>query len=545
MGGRPKEELFKMKVSGTYRRSCRLLNIMHKVRPRGLHSGALCVLCLGISLLIASCASVSLDHPKTVSRALENTSQTKPALRATEWLGGRTDVNGFYPLNQGLDAFGARLALMDAAEASIDVQYFLMKPDEAGLVFSAKLIKAADRGVRVRFLLDDIFTTVDDTGLATLDEHPNIELRIFNPISRKGVYAFNYLGHFSLLNRRMHNKALIIDNQLAVVGGRNIANEYYQLETTGEFMDFDMLAAGPIVKDVSTEFDTYWNHKLAMPVEAIFEAKDPEQIVRKRRLLKEKMAEAGNSIYGSAINTPLMKQFFALALDPYIADAQLLTDDPDKLLEKISDETQIVVNKMREVLAGAEKEIIIFTPYFIPRERGLKLIRKLSEKGIRIIILTNSLATNNHTSVHSAYSSYRKDLLRAGVELWEARADAAKFTSVEGETQLEYLTLHTKGALIDRKRIFVGSLNFDPRSIDINTEMGLLIDSPELGASLAETALQVIHHTGYLLQIGEDNKITWHATINGQEVVETKEPQTSRWKRFIAWLLKIAPERQL
>ena len=250
MGGRPKEELFKMKVSGTYRRSCRLLNIMHKVRPRGFHSGALCVLCLGISLLIASCASVSLDHPKTVSRALENTSQTKPALRATEWLGGRTDVNGFYPLNQGLDAFGARLALMDAAEASIDVQYFLMKPDEAGLVFAAKLIKAADRGVRVRFLLDDIFTTVDDTGLATLDEHPNIELRIFNPISRKGIYAFNYLGHFSLLNRRMHNKALIIDNQLAVVGGRNIANEYYQLETTGEFMDFDMLAAGPIVNNV-------------------------------------------------------------------------------------------------------------------------------------------------------------------------------------------------------------------------------------------------------------------------------------------------------
>ena len=534
-----------MKVLDTSRRSYRLWLQVHELRLRGLHSKTLCVLCLFISLLIASCASVPLDYPKTVSMALENTSQTKTALGATEWLDGRTDVNGFYPLNHGFDAFGARLALMDAAEASIDVQYFLMKPDEAGLVFAAELMKAADRGVQVRFLLDDIFTTVDDIGLAMLDEHPNIELRIFNPISRKGIYAFNYLGHFSLLNRRMHNKAFIVDNQLAVVGGRNIANEYYQLETTGEFIDFDMLAAGPIVEDVSTEFDTYWNHKLAIPMEVVFKAKDPEQLTRKRSLLKQKMAEAGKSIYGSAIDTPLMKQFFARALDPYIANALLLTDDPDKLLENVSDESQIVVNKMREVLADAEKEIIIFTPYFIPRERGIKFIKGLTAKGIRIIILTNSLATNNHTSVHSAYSSYRKDLLRAGVELWEARADAAKFTTEEGETQLEHLTLHTKGVLIDRKRIFVGSLNLDPRSIDINTEMGLLIDSPELGARLTETALQGIQHVGYRLQLGEDNKITWHATIDGQEVVETREPQTSRWKRFTAWFLKIAPESQL
>jgi len=201
-----------MKGSDTSHRSYRLSLLIQEVRLRGLHSSALYALCLGISLLIASCASVSLDYPKTVSMALKNTSQTKPALRATEWLDGRPDVNGFYPLNKGFDAFGARLALIGAAEASIDVQYFLMKPDEAGLVFAAELMKAADRGIRVRFLLDDIFTTVDDIGLATLDEHPNIELRIFNPISRKGGNVFNYLGHFSLLNRRMHNKALMVDN---------------------------------------------------------------------------------------------------------------------------------------------------------------------------------------------------------------------------------------------------------------------------------------------------------------------------------------------
>jgi putative cardiolipin synthase len=161
------------------------------------------------------------------------------------------------------------------------------------------------------------------------------------------------------------------------------------------------------------------------------------------------------------------------------------------------------------------------------------------------VVITNSLATNNHTSVHSSYASYRKDLLKAGVELWEARADAAKVTTDDGQTQLEHLTLHTKGILIDRKRIFVGSLNLDPRSIDINTEMGLLIDSPEMGAMLTESALSGIPDMAYRLQLGDDNKITWHATIDGKQVIETKDPQTSGWRRFSAWFLKIAPEKQL
>ena len=194
---------------------------------------------------MAGCASAPLDYPEEQSVAIADTSDTREAQEVSRWLDGRTNVNGFYPLTQGFDAFGARLALMDVAEVSIDAQYFLMKPDKAGLVFSAKLLEAANRGVRVRLLLDDIFTTVEDIDLAMLDDHPNLEVRIFNRIARKGIYALNYLGHFSLANRRMHNKAFIVDNQTAVVGGRNIAGEYFQLETTGEFVDFDMLSTGP------------------------------------------------------------------------------------------------------------------------------------------------------------------------------------------------------------------------------------------------------------------------------------------------------------
>ena len=183
---------------------------------------------------------------------------------------------------------------------------------------------------------------------------------------------------------------------------------------------------------------------------------------------------------------------------------------------------------MRKALLAAEEEIVIFTPYFIPRKRGIELVKQLHDKGIRIVVITNSLATNNHTPVHSAYASYRKDLLNAGVELWEARVDAATITTDDGEADPGQLTLHTKGILIDKKRVFVGSLNLDPRSIDINTEMGLLIDAPEMGAMLTESALSGIPDIAYRLRLGDDNKITWHATIDGKQVIENKEPQTGQ-----------------
>lgn len=496
-------------------------------------------------LLLGGCASAPLDYPREPSAALVDTDGGSEAAKVSEWLDGKENTNGFYPLTKGFDAFGVRLGLISVAEYSIDAQYFLMSPDNAGLVFAGKLFQAADRGVRVRLLLDDIFTTVDDVDLATLNEHPNIEVRIFNPISRKGIYAFNYLGHFSLANRRMHNKSFTVDNQVSVVGGRNIADEYYQLQTTGEFLDFDMIAVGPIVKEVSAEFDTYWNHKLAVPMEALFDEDDKEKLAAQREGLDKEMAEAGESIYADSINTPVLKQLYSQEIRPYIADAQLLTDDPEKLLEDVSEEQQIIVNALREALLEAESEVYIFTPYLIPRDKGMDLLRQLRAKGIRVVILTNSLATNNHTSVFSAYKTYRKGMLEAGVELWEARADAAKFIKDDGTSEFDQLTLHTKGVLIDRKRVFVGSLNLDPRSIDINTEMGLLIDSPEMAEILADNVDINIPAMAYRLKLGNDNKITWHATIDGNEVVETKEPQTSGWRRFTAWFLKIAPEKQL
>jgi putative cardiolipin synthase len=495
--------------------------------------------------LIGGCASAPLDYPREATHATQETSNSVQAGYVDKWLDGNTDVNGFYPLNEGFDAFGARLLLIDTAEVSVDLQYFLMKSDNAGYVLAAKLLEAAERGVRVRVLLDDIFTTVTDEQLAVLDAHPNLEVRLFNPIARRGIFAFNYLGNFSLANRRMHNKALIADNQIAVVGGRNLAVEYYQLEETGEFMDFDMLSVGPIVREVSGEFDTYWNHQLAVPLEAMFVHEDAARLEEMRGALQRLMSEAGNSIYGEAVNTEVLNKLQERSLSPYIAEARLIVDSPQKLLEEVSDEHKTVVNEVREAVLNAETEVIISTPYFIPRETGIETLRKLQSKGVRVIIFTNSLSTNNHTAVHSAYSSYRKDILEAGVELWEARADAVKVTSEDGELLPGKLTLHTKGMVIDREQIFVGSLNLDPRSIDINTEMGLLIDSPELSSSLAEGFLERLPTIAWRVKLEPDGDLGWHGMIDGEQVAAATEPQTTGWERFKAWFLKIAPESQL
>ncbi|MGB5627322.1 MAG: phospholipase D family protein [Woeseiaceae bacterium] len=496
-------------------------------------------------MVITGCATVPLDVQKTASAALIDTDSTSLAKDSADWRAADSGRNGFYPLIEGFDAFGARLALMDHAERSIDAQYFLMKPDAAGLVFSAKLMQAADRGVRVRFLLDDIFTSVDDEVLMLLDEHPNVELRIFNPISRKGLPALNYVGNFKLTNRRMHNKSFTVDNQVAVVGGRNLAEEYFQLDTTGEFIDFDMLTAGPVVKDISASFDTYWNHELAVPISALYDKNDAEKLDARRSEIKAAMQESGESIYGEAVNTELMQQFFDGSVEPYFADAWMIIDDPQKLLVKVSPDQQIVANAIADALRNAEEEIIIFTPYFIPGKAGMELIENIRAKGVRIVLVTNSLASNNHTPVHSAYSSYRKRLLKAGVELYEARANAAQVILDDGSKELEQLTLHTKGIIIDQRYTFVGSLNLDPRSIDINTEMGVMIDSRDLGTLLGENSRERIANIAYKLQLDDKNKISWHATIDGKEVVETKEPLTTGWRRFQAWFMKIAPENQL
>jgi putative cardiolipin synthase len=411
-------------------------------------------------------------------------------------------------------------------------------------VFAGAQYAAAERGVRVRFLLDDVFTTVEDEELDLLDAHPNIEVRLYNPVSRRGFSKLNYLGDFRRANRRMHNKSFTVDSQVTIVGGRNIADEYFELRPEGEFLDLDVIGFGPVAADVSAEFDRFWNHERALPIAAVSSKFSEEELQAVRKEIVDEYETVGESVYEKATNTSVLREFANDERALVSASAEVLTDDPDKLVTAIDREQRALVNRLVEVVSQAEEEVIAITPYLIPGDGGVELWRTLVAKGVRVVVLTNSLASNNHTVVHSGYSKYRKPLVDAGVELYEARANAVTPNS-DGEITAAWLTLHTKAIFIDRRLVFIGSLNLDPRSIDINSEMGLLIDSPELGTALAEGVHRRLPELAYRVERDERGKLVWRGHVNGVEVTETSEPLASGWKKFSAFLLKIVPESQL
>ena len=499
--------------------------------------------CTWLVVLLAGCAAGPVDYPRESSEAVSGTEGTLVGRIVSDWQTKNPGQSGFYPLHNGMDALGARHDLIEHAERTIDVQYFLMKPDAAGLIFSSKLLEAADRGVRVRFLLDDIFTSVDDKGLLLLDAHPNIEIRLFNPVARSGFYYFNYVGDFKRANRRMHNKSFIIDNQVGIVGGRNIAAEYFELEEHGEFIDFDMLAVGDVVPDVSVTFDRFWNHGLSVPMQAFADAKSNADLDAHREKLIQQAEKAGDNRYADAIDSTLVQDIFGDFGILYPAIADVVTDDPDKATHKTTGEDRVLINALTTAMEESTSEVIIITPYLIPGDGGLSFIQALRERGIRVVVFTNSLASTNHVSVHGGYSRYRKPLLEAGVELHEARAYPLT-ASGKPDRNEDKLTLHTKGIIIDRRLVMVGSLNLDPRSVDINTEMGVLIDSETLGATMAETALEQLSGISYRLSL-EDGDIRWHALMDDQDIVVTSEPQSSGWRRFKSGFSRILPESQL
>lgn len=494
---------------------------------------------------LAGCAAGPMDYPRTYSEVITETEDTSLGRDAAVWQEKHPDVSGFYPLVNGIDALGARLLLMDAAERTIDAQYFLMKSDMAGALFVGKLLEAADRGVRVRFLLDDIFTSVDDRVLRLLNRHPNVEMRLFNPLSRKGLSLLNYLTHFRRANRRMHNKTFCVDNQVSIVGGRNIADEYFDLKAGKAYRDFDVLAVGPVVGEIGATFDRYWNHALSVPMEAFGKKESVEDLEEARASARAEIDDAMRSAYARALDSQVIRDLVEDRATAFPAPAEVITDDPEKLLNKVSPDQQILATRMAEVVENAASELIVVTPYYIPGKSGVAFIERLVERGVRVVVVTNSLASNNHIPVHAAYARYRHRVLQAGAELYEMRVNASDVPQGKEEKDFEKVTLHTKMIIVDRKQTFVGSLNLDPRSVDINTEMGVLINSPSLSAAIAEPLIASLPQNTYRVVEDEKGRLRWHAVIDGAEVVEKGEPQTGKWRRFKAFMSRVFPEGQL
>lgn len=502
------------------------------------------LLCGLLVCLASGCASIDFDYPKMASEYYQDTSNTYLHQQVTPILADKpVDQSGFHVLSNGIDALATRLLMAERAQKSIDAQYYLIKDDIVGKVFLDALLRAADRGVRVRLLLDDMFTGGQDKKLAALHAHPNFEIRIFNPFANRSARFIDGLTSFSRVNRRMHNKSFTVDNSVTIIGGRNIADEYFGVREDAKFGDVDVLAIGPLVTEVSASFDTYWNHQRALPLPAFLPVPDNAQKeIDKLRADREEISESlAESEYVKVLDAKVT-EYINSSEDRLIwAPYELTVDSPDKSDRKKAASADSITTPLRASITSAEQELIIISPYFVPLNSGIDFLKGIEAKGVDIEIITNSLAANNQATVHGGYAPARKPLLKSGVRLYEVRADAevsgAEYFAGSGAKA----TLHTKVFVVDRRELFIGSFNFDPRSVYINTEMGVIIRSPEIASAAAISINDVIAGRAYEVFLNEDEKIRWRSNSAEGEKVYDKEPDTTWWERFKAGVFRILP----
>ena len=328
-------------------------------------------------------------------------------------------------LADGRDALAARLALADAAQRSLDVQYFIWNKDLAGKVLLERLFRAADRGVRVRLLLDDLGTMPSDATLLTIDSHPNIEVRMFNPVALRSPRLLGMIADLVRINKRMHNKSFIADGQVAIVGGRNIGDEYFGANEAMNFADLDVAVIGPVVREVSDEFDLYWNHRASIPIAALSRQNTTsEEFAAKRATLTAFNTTAEYSAYAESVrDSEFARQLKNHAVSYSWGRATIVSDHPDKVLTSAAKTETHLAPKLRQVVDATKRELFLVSPYFVPGKQGVELLASVRRRGARVVVITNSLASTDGVPVHSKYQLYRKSLLRAGVELYETQAD--------------------------------------------------------------------------------------------------------------------------
>lgn len=442
-----------------------------------------------------------------------------------------------------------RLEMINGAERTLDLQYYILRSDESGRLLTDALIRAADRGVRVRLLLDDGDAVPGDEQIFAIASRPNVEIRVFNPFAYRGenrlLKGTEYLLHHSRLDYRMHNKLLVADNSIALMGGRNIGDQYFQIDPDTQFADDDVFVAGPIVHDLSGTFDEFWNSTLSIPAEALHATH-----ARHHAAHTDKVAKAGFNYQSKLDSGEPLAGLLAGRLPLIWADAQLVCDSPEK---KQAAKTPRAGNLMYEPVAHAvaqvHSELLIVSPYVIPSKDELHLLQDRLAHKVRIRILTNSLESAPELSAHSGYMHYRTEFLKAGVELYEARS---RLGNSRGSGQSAKISrfgnyaLHAKLYVLDRQRLFIGSMNLDQRSRHLNTEVGLIIDSAELAQEAAARFEAMTQpENSYTVTLPSDAKnsshLTWRTIESGAAVEYKVEPARHAWQRAEVKLLSILP----
>ncbi len=511
--------------------------------------------------LLLGCATVRLDVARPASYAISPGEQTSLGRTYGARYPAAGPTSGVRLLVSGSEAFAIRAALAEAAEQTLDLQYYVVAQDATATLLLYRALLAAQRGVRVRLLLDDIGAAGRDFDLATLAAHPNVQIRIFNPFLGRGWLGvsrvFEFLGDSERLNRRMHNKLWIADNTVAVIGGRNLGDAYFAAQGEGAFADLDLLAAGPVVAQASNSFDEYWNSEWAVPIAAFVDASparaewDDLVAAFAAHAARFRDTEYARELRASEFGREVHEGRLALIAAP----ASAVYDPPAKLDKNVDQsapavEAGRIFAALRPRVESAQHELILVSPYFIPSSRGIAMLCALVQRGVAVRVLTNSLASTDVPAVHSGYARYRPRLLACGVQMHEFRP--APGLGLRARAGLSSgASLHAKAISVDRKHVVIGSMNLDPRSRLSNTEIAVAIDSTELGAQLGAlfdeaTALD----QAYRVQLAEPGNahsaLVWHGIEGVEQVRHADEPNASWWRRLLADLFDaFAPEELL
>lgn len=512
----------------------------------------LITLCLLALAALASCASLPAPEPRATSRAFAYPEQTALGRLVLARAPG-PKVSGARLLVSGEDALGSLATLARRAERSLDLQYYIVRNDASSRTLLREVHAAAVRGVRVRVLVDDLNTAGSDESLLCLTRHPNIELRLFNPLPA-GRFStltrvLSSLTDVERINQRMHGKMFVADNAIAATGGRNLGDEYFVRSPKSNFVDLDVLVAGPAVRRMSATFDRFWNDPLAYPLAQV--VRDEPRCAGPVSATPQAEVDADGERVEAPDSTPvppsaLARDLAAGRLKLHWVDVRVLADPPEKIGGEAATSSTSIADDMTRLLGSARSELILITPYFVPGEHGTELIRTLRDRRVRVRVLTNSLASTDAPVVHTGYARYRRQLVEMGVELYELRNQLGTPRSQLGSFGSSLASLHAKAVVVDRRTVLVGSMNLDPRSQFLNTEMGLVIPDGEIAAQLVGLFDDVSRNSSYRIEQREDGTLHWAGGSPKVPDGDAREPGASPGLRLLMWLLTpFAPEEML
>lgn len=502
--------------------------------------------CAALLVALGGCRLQPLTvRPPSIALTEAEAGATRLGAAVAKYAAASEGRTGVIPLRQPLDAFSTRMQLVAAAERTLDVQYYIWHRDLTGVLLLDALLDAAERGVRVRMLLDDHGTHDLDRELLALDAHENVEVRLFNPFRQRRFKGLGFVFEFSRVNRRMHNKSLSADSRLSILGGRNIGDVYFGAATGGFYADLDVLLAGGVVRDVVDDFDRYWASESAFPVEQVVHRQaEVARAVIDEALQEFRDAPKATSYLAALQQNRFVEGVLTRQIEVNWVQASLVSDDPAKALRNAEDGATTSA-RLREVIGVPQRSLRIVSPYFVPMRTGTDALVALARRGVAVDVLTNSLDATNVSAVHAAYSKRRRALLEGGVRLFEMRRlqvdeDGAPAGPLRQRIGSAGAALHAKTFSVDGERVYVGSFNFDPRSAVHNTELGVVLQSPDLSAAVDSLFTPGLRRSAYEVAL-DSGALRWTA-IEGDSLRSWKrEPRASWWRRTKARLLSFLP----